>query len=98
MGGAIIVAGACLIYIPVPKDPVSTDAAYVQADSAFVTPKLRGLIANGLVRHDQVVRRGDPLIKIDPEEFDAMATLDLALRDQSHTLIRAPIDGVVGDR
>lgn len=28
----------------------------------------------------------------------AMATLDLALQDQSHTLIRAPIGEVVGDR
>lgn len=41
MGGAIVVAGAGLIYILAPKDWVSTDAAYVQADSAVVAPKLQ---------------------------------------------------------
>jgi membrane fusion protein (multidrug efflux system) len=62
-----------VVYILVPKDQVSTDAAYVQADSAVVAPKVRGLVAQVLVRHDQPVRKGDPLILIDPEEFDARA-------------------------
>ncbi len=94
VGGAIIVAGAGLIYILVPKDSVSTDAAYVQADSAVVAPKLRGLIATVLVRHDQAVRRGDPLIQIDPEEFDAKvasARADLMNADASVAAARAAL-------
>ena len=113
---------------------------------------MRGLVAEVLVGHDQAVKAGDPLVRIDPEEFDArvasaaadlqnaqasvdsaraaftalaaeeqldasnihaaetsirsadaqsaraQAALDLARQDQAHTLIRAPIDGVVGDR
>jgi len=47
------------------------DAAYVQADSSVVAPKVRGLISDVLVRHNQTVRKGDPLVRIDPEEFDA---------------------------
>ncbi len=62
-------AGA--LYIASPKATVTTDAAYVQADSAVVAPKVRGLVAQVLVAHDQAVSRGDPLVRIDPEEFDA---------------------------
>jgi membrane fusion protein (multidrug efflux system) len=58
-------------YIAAPKAAVSTDAAYVEADSSVVAPKVRGLVAKVLVEHNQPVRRGQPLVAIDPEEFDA---------------------------
>ena len=32
---------------------------------------MRGLVSEVLVAHNQMVKRGDPLIRIDPEEFDA---------------------------
>lgn len=66
---AIAVAGAALIAAP--KGSVSTDAAYIQADSSVIAPRVRGLVAQVLVEHNQVVRRGDALLRIDPEEFDA---------------------------
>ncbi len=37
----------------------------------MVAPKVRGLVADVLVAHNQPVKRGDPLVRIDPEEFDA---------------------------
>jgi membrane fusion protein (multidrug efflux system) len=66
---AAAIAGAA--YIALPKGSVSTDAAYLEADSALVAPRVRGLVAQVLVDHDQAVKRGDPLVLIDPEEFDA---------------------------
>jgi membrane fusion protein (multidrug efflux system) len=36
-----------------------------------VAPKVRGLVAEVLVQHNQRVRRGDALVRIDAEEFDA---------------------------
>jgi len=81
VGVAVLAAVAGLAYILAPPAAVSTDAAYIQADSAVVAPKVRGLIAQVLVDHDQPVKRGDPLIVIDPEEFDARvnsARADLA--------------------
>jgi membrane fusion protein (multidrug efflux system) len=71
VGVALAAAVAGGVYIAAPKGVVSTDAAYVQADSSVVAPKVRGLVAEVLVRHNQAVRRGDPLVRIDPEEFDA---------------------------
>jgi membrane fusion protein (multidrug efflux system) len=81
VAAALILAAGGAAYIALPKDSVSTDAAYLAADSAAVAPRVRGLVAEVLVRHNQAVRRGDPLARIDPEEFDARvaaAAADLA--------------------
>jgi membrane fusion protein, multidrug efflux system len=68
---AAVIAVAGTIYIASPKRSVSTDDAYLQADSSTVAPKVRGLVADVLVEHNQSVKRGDPLVRIDAEEFDA---------------------------
>jgi membrane fusion protein (multidrug efflux system) len=68
---ALVVALAGAWWIAAPKRSVSTDNAYLQADSSVVAPKVRGLVAAVLVQHDQRVHRGDPLLRIDAEEFDA---------------------------
>ena len=69
-----------VVYILLPKSAESTDNAYTQADSSVVAPKVRGLVAEVLVQHNQMVTRGMPLVRIDSEEFDARvesATADL---------------------
>ena len=71
VASAVLVAGAGAAYIAAPKSAETTDAAYVQADSSVVAPKVRGLVSEVLVAHNQIVKRGDPLVRIDPEEFDA---------------------------
>ena len=71
VGVALVVAVGGAIYIVSPKPSEATDAAYIQADSSVVAPKVRGLISEVLGAHNQVVHKGDPLIRIDPEEFDA---------------------------
>jgi membrane fusion protein (multidrug efflux system) len=73
VGAAVIVAGAGAWYIVSPKASESTDAAYIEADSTVIAPRVRGLAAEVLVAHNQAVRKGDPLVRIDPEEFDARA-------------------------
>jgi membrane fusion protein, multidrug efflux system len=67
---ALLAAGGTL-FIILPKSAESTDNAYIQADSSVVAPKVRGLVAEVLVHHNQIVRRGEPLVRIDSEEFDA---------------------------
>ena len=71
VAAAVAVAAGGTLYIVLPKGSVSTDAAYLQADSAIVAPRVRGLVAEVFVDHDQTVKKGDPLARIDPEEFDA---------------------------
>ena len=78
---AIAVALGGIAYIALPGTTESTDNAYVGADATSVAPKVRGLVAAVLVQDNQRVRAGDPLVRIDAEEFDARAataTADLA--------------------
>ena len=68
-------------FILAPPSSEITDDAYIQADTTAVAPKVRGLVAEIMVRDNQKVRAGDPLVKIDAEEFDAKvatARADLA--------------------
>jgi len=79
---AVVIAITGALYIASPERSVSTDNAYLQADSSIVAPKVRGLVAAILVQHDQRVRRGDPLVRIDAEEFDArVASASAALQN-----------------
>ena len=71
IGVALAVAAAGVAAILAPVSSESTDDAYVGADATTVAPKVRGLVAEVLVRDNQTVRAGEPLIRIDPEEFDA---------------------------
>jgi membrane fusion protein (multidrug efflux system) len=81
--GAAALATALVgsIYILTPALTETTDAAYISADAATVAPKVRGLVAQVLVQDNQAVQAGEPLVRINPEEFDARvatATAELA--------------------
>jgi membrane fusion protein (multidrug efflux system) len=71
VGGAVAVAALGGVVIAMPKSAETTDAAYLAADSAQVAPRVKGQVAQVLVVDNQAVHRGDPLIRLDPEEFDA---------------------------
>jgi membrane fusion protein (multidrug efflux system) len=94
VGGAVVVAAGGAALIAMPKGSVSTDAAYIQADSSSVAPKVRGLVSQVLVGHNQTVKRGDPLLRIDPEEFDARvasAEADIANAEAAAASARAAL-------
>lgn len=48
---------------------VSTDDAYVKADSTTIAPKITGYIADVLVNDNQPVKAGDVLARIDDRDF-----------------------------
>ena len=75
VGVELALATGGAVWIALPRDAESTDAAYVGADSTVVAPKVRGLVAEVLVAHNQRVHAGDALVRIDPEEFDARVAL-----------------------
>jgi membrane fusion protein (multidrug efflux system) len=68
---------------------ISTDDAYVQADMAFVAPKITGYVARRDVLENQQVKAGDPLITIDDGDYrialeQAQAQVDV----QNKSLVR----------
>jgi membrane fusion protein (multidrug efflux system) len=78
---AALLMAAGAYWILSPASSVSTDDAYVKADSTIVAPKIQGLVAAILVRDNQIVRAGQPLIRIDPEDYQQAvdaAAADLA--------------------
>jgi len=79
---AIAVALAGVLWIFSPPSAESTDDAYIAADATSVAPKVRGLVAEVAVRDNQVVKAGQLLVRIDPEEFDAkVSSADATLAD-----------------
>jgi len=73
-GAAIALALAGAWWIASPPTAVSTDDAYLKADSTIIAPKIHGLVLAILVRDNQHVRAGQPLVQIDPEEYQQDVT------------------------
>jgi membrane fusion protein (multidrug efflux system) len=93
-GLAVAVALGGILWITASPSAESTDDAYIGADTTSVAPKIRGLVAEVLVRDNQRVHRGDPLVRIDAEEFDARvasAQADLADADANVADARAAL-------
>lgn len=78
---ALAVGGAGAAWILAEPSRQSTDDAYVGADATNVAPRIKGFVSAVLVEENQPVRAGQPLIRIDPEEYaarKAAAEADLA--------------------
>jgi membrane fusion protein (multidrug efflux system) len=60
---AVAICGA--VWITAAPSTESTD------DATTVAPRVRGFVAQVYVRDNQPIHVGDPLVQIDPEEFDA---------------------------
>lgn len=70
----------------------ATDNAYIKADAVTVSPKVAGYVDAVLVAENQMVKAGQPLVRIDAGTYRAQA-------DQSRAQIeiaRATADGVRG--
>ena len=72
VGGKLLIAGAAYAFID--HDHVSTDNAYVNADSAQVTPLVSAAVRAVPVVNTQLVHKGDVLLQLD----DSDARLALA--------------------
>jgi membrane fusion protein (multidrug efflux system) len=68
-GAAALAIVAGTWWISLPASSVSTDDAYLKADATLVAPKVRGLIATVLVRDNQYVKAGQPLLTVDAEDY-----------------------------
>ncbi len=84
---ALIVAGAAIVlalagawWIALPASSVTTDDAYFKADSTLIAPKVHGLVAQIMVHDNQIVKSGQPLVRLDDDDYrqaQAAAEADL---------------------
>ena len=89
---ALVAVAAGLFWIFADKSEASTDDAYVRADETIVSPLVRGMILQVTARENQPVKAGDPLVRLDPEEYDlaiANAQGDLMAADAAAKAARA---------
>jgi membrane fusion protein (multidrug efflux system) len=82
-------------YWTVGRFEVSTDDAYVKADSTTVAPKVTGYLSEVLVRDNETVKAGQPLARIDDRDFRTaldQAKADVAAADATVNAKQASID------
>ena len=62
----------------------STDDAYVQADAVTISPKISGYVEEVLVKDNQEVMPGQPLVRIDARDYRAQVAQASASIDVAH--------------
>lgn len=68
---AVVVAITGILWLISPRTSESTDNAYLHADSSAVAPRIAGLVSAVLVQDNEVVRAGQPMVRIDTQDYDA---------------------------
>jgi membrane fusion protein (multidrug efflux system) len=74
---------------------VSTDDAYVQADTTIIAPKVSGYLSEVLVADNQPVKAGQPLARIDDRDYAvavAQAKADVTAAQADIDNVRASLD------
>jgi membrane fusion protein, multidrug efflux system len=87
-GPAVVLAIGAYFYITSGRF-VSTDNAYVHADSVNIAPQVGGRVTDVLVRENQAVKKGDILFRIDPEPLEITVAKAQASVDSVHSLLDA---------
>ena len=83
----LIVIGVLLVvFVIIPRvfhawHTVSTDDAYVNSYVTFVAPRVSGQVAQVLVDDNNRVKKGDVLVRLDPEPFQVQVAINQAAVD-----------------
>jgi membrane fusion protein (multidrug efflux system) len=70
IAGVIVIPWALAVFTT-----VSTDDAYVNGHVTFVAPRVAGQVARVLVDDNNVVRKGDLLVELDPEPYQVQVNI-----------------------
>jgi len=91
--GILMAAGYWWRYM---RDQVSTDDAYVRADSAAISSRIPGSITEIHVENDDSVKKGDALIRLDPTDYGVkVEEINASLKQIEAQLSIAEVDLVL---
>src|SRR5215468_8881564 len=81
-----ILGALLLVFVIIPRifhawHTVSTDDAYVNSYVTFVAPRVSGQVAQVLVDDNNRVKKGDVLVRLDPEPFQVQVAIKQAAVD-----------------
>jgi membrane fusion protein (multidrug efflux system) len=77
----VVVAGVILFYLHFIAPYESTDDAFIEGHVTMISPRVAGPVVRLLIQDNQVVKEGDPLLEIDPRDYEtklAQTRADLA--------------------
>jgi membrane fusion protein (multidrug efflux system) len=94
---ALIAAGAYYghDYWTVGRFHISTDDAYVKADTGAIAPKVSGYVAEVIVGDNEIVKAGQPLARIDGRDYQTaldQAKADVAAAEATINAKQASLD------
>jgi membrane fusion protein (multidrug efflux system) len=92
---ALIAIVLGVAWLTSPPTQVSTDNAYLKADISYVAPRVHGLVAAILVKDNQTVAVGQPLIRLDDTEYVSRvrsAEADVAQAEAAVAAAKAALD------
>src|SRR5262245_43936359 len=76
--GIAAVGAVCVFGVPWLREmfnTVSTDDAYVNGDVTYVAPRVSGQVSRVLVKENNVVRKGQLLVELDPEPYQVQVDI-----------------------
>jgi membrane fusion protein (multidrug efflux system) len=83
----ILIAAGGITYYLLNRGDVSTDDAYLDGHIYSITPRVAGYITDVLVTDNQEIKKGQPLVKLDPTPFEtALAEAKASLAEAEATL------------
>lgn len=91
---ALVGIGWLAYHLQVGRYQEETDDAYLQADTVTIAPKVGGYVLEVLVKENQQVRAGQPLVRIDPRDYRAQAEqfeAQIAIAKANADAVRAQI-------
>jgi len=71
VAGPVLVVVLGLYYFFALRPYESTDDAFIDGHAIQISPQVAGHVLQVLITDNQFVKNGDPLVKIDPRDFDA---------------------------
>jgi len=79
--GLLIVGAVAVYYFVFSRPYQTTDDAFIDGHTIPISPQVAGHVLAVLITDNQSVKKGDPLVQIDPRDYDAalaLARADLA--------------------
>lgn len=66
---------------------VSTDDAYVDGNIVLIAPRVSGTVSRLYVKDNWILKAGDPILELDPRDFQVRVEHDRAMLQRSHLVI-----------
>src|SRR5258707_4036645 len=94
IGLVLVLAVAGLYFFAQSMSYESTDDAFIDGHITNVAPKIAGRIDKVFINDNQLVKKGDPIVEIDPRDYDAQLKQKQAALDSTKAQAAAAQAGV----